>query len=80
MQLDCTYNNDLSFLCHLLTEIEAEEVSLPLRLDEHQRPLLGVTAILIENADELVLFLVLGRLVKGLHHISASPANKSNLD
>ena len=44
---------------YLFTQIEAEEIGLPLRLHEHQSPLLGVAPILVEDADELVLLLVL---------------------
>ena len=64
---------------YLFTEVKAEEVRLPLGLDKHQRPLLGIAAILIENADKLVLLLVLGCSIESLHNICASPSNKSNL-
>ena len=64
---------------HLLAQVEAEEVGLPLGLDEHQSPLLGVTTILVENADELVLLLVLGSSVECLHYVSAGATNESNL-
>ena len=64
---------------YLLTEVEAEEVRLPLGLNKHQRPLLGITSILIEDTDELVLLLILRGSVKCLHNICTSPANKSNL-
>ena len=64
---------------HLLAQIEAEEIGLPLGLHKHQSPLLGVATILVENADELVLLLVLGSSVECLHNICASPSNKSNL-
>ena len=56
---------------HLLAQVEAEEVGLPLGLDEHQSPLLGVATILVEDTDELVLFLVLGSSMECLHHICA---------
>ena len=65
---------------HLLAQVEAEEVGLPLGLDEHQSPLLGVATILVEDADELVLLLVLGGSVERLHNICASPSNKPNLN
>ena len=64
---------------YLLTKVEAEEVRLPLGLNKHQRPLLGITSILIEDTDELVLLLILRGSVKCLHNICTSPANKSNL-
>ena len=56
---------------HLLAQVEAEEVGLPLGLDEHQSPLLGVATILVEDTDELVLFLVLGSSMECLHHVCA---------
>ena len=64
----------------LLAEVEAEEVGLPLGLDKHQRPLFGIAAILVEDADELVLLLVLGGSIERLHNICASPSNKPNLN
>ena len=64
---------------YLFAEVKAEEVCLPLGLDKHQRPLLGIAAVLIEDADELVLLLVLGNSVESLHNICASSSNKSNL-
>ena len=64
---------------HLLAQVEAEEVGLPLGLDEHQSPLLGVATILVEDADELVLLLVLGSSVECLHYVSAGATNESNL-
>ena len=67
-------------LKYLLAQVEAEEVRLPLGLHEHQRPLLGVAAILVEDADELVFLLVLGGSVKCLHNICTSPTNESNLN
>ena len=48
---------------YLFAEVKAEEVCLPLGLDKHQRPLLGIAAVLIEDADELVLLLVLGNSI-----------------
>ena len=60
---------------YLFTQIEAEEIGLPLRLHEHQSPLLGVAPILVEDADELVLLLVLGSSVECLHYISAGATN-----
>ena len=65
---------------HLLAQVEAEEVGLPLGLDEHQSPLLGVATILVEDADELVFLLVLGGSVKCLHNVCTSPTNESNLN
>ena len=44
---------------YLLAKAEAEEVCLPLGLYKDQRPLLGITPILIENANKLVLLLIL---------------------
>ena len=64
---------------HLLAQVEAEEVGLPLGLHEHQSPLLGVAPILVEDADELVLLLVLGSSVECLHYVSAGATNESNL-
>ena len=64
---------------YLFAEVKAEEVCLPLGLDKHQRPLLGIAAVLIEDADELVLLLVLGNSVESLHNICASSSDKSNL-
>ena len=64
---------------HLLAQVEAEEVGLPLGLDEHQSPLLGVATVLVEDADELVLLLVLGSSMECLHHICACASNKTNL-
>ena len=64
---------------HLFTQIEAEEIGLPLGLHEHQSPLLGVSPILVENADELVLLLVLGSSVECLHYVSAGTTNEANL-
>ena len=56
---------------HLLAQIEAEEIGLPLGLHEHQGPLFGVAPILVEDADELVLLLVLGSSMECLHHVCA---------
>ena len=64
---------------HLLAQIKAEEIGLPLSLHEHQSPLLGVAPILVENANELVLLLVLGSSVECLHYISAGATNEANL-
>ena len=64
---------------HLLAQIEAEEIGLPLGLHEHQGPLLGVAPILVEDADELVLLLVLGSSVECLHYVGASTTNEANL-
>ena len=44
---------------HLLAQAEAKEVRLPLGLYEDQRPLLGISPILVENANKLVLLLIL---------------------
>ena len=60
---------------HLLAQIEAEEICLPLGLHEHQSPLLSVAPILVEDADEFVLLLVLGSSVECLHYISAGATN-----
>ena len=65
---------------YLLAQVKAEEVSLSLGLHEHQCPLLGVAAILVEDADELVFLLVLGGSVKCLHNVCTSPTNESNLN
>ena len=64
---------------HLLAQIEAEEIGLPLGLHEHQSPLLGVSPILVEDADELVLLFVLRSSVECLHYVGAGATNKSNL-
>ena len=56
---------------HLLAQIEAEEIGLPLGLHKHQSLLLGVASILVENANELVLLLVLGSSMECLHHVCA---------
>ena len=64
---------------HLLAQIEAEEIGLPLSLHEHKSPLLGVAPILVEDADELVLLLVLGSSVECLHYVGAGTTNEANL-
>ena len=54
-------------------------VSSSLGLHEHQSPLLGVAPIFVEDADELVLLLVLGGSVECLHYVSAGTTNEANL-
>ena len=65
---------------NLLAEVKAEEIRLPLGLDKHQRPLLGVAPLLVEDADELLLLLILGSSMESLHHICTRAANEPNLN
>ena len=48
-------------------EMSSDEVGVFLSLDEHQRLVLGVTAL--QDLSELLSFLVLGDLVELLHHV-----------